>query len=131
MAARREAGSAWSEQGCSRWCAEPALPLLAACAAAAVLTVVFARAESFMLAIAGLTLKLSDDCSRSTSWSPSCSRMAVLMGQQRLSPQGSSLEPQLLLQHANASRSRSELGPQHGMLPSAALFTVHRLLSRV
>ena len=59
MAAMREAGSAWSEQGCSRWCAEPALPLLAACAAAAVLTVVFARAEFFTLAITGLMLKLT------------------------------------------------------------------------
>ena len=125
MAARREAGSAWSEQGCSRWCAEPALPLLTACAAAAVLTVVFARAEFFTLAIAGLMLELSDDCSRSTSWSPSCSRMAVLMGQQRPSLQGSSLEPQLLQQHANAIGIARSLGRSMGccLPPRFALCT--------
>ena len=79
MAALREAGSAWSEQGCSTWCAEPALPLLTACAAAAVLTVVFARAEFFTLAIAGLILRLSGNRSSSTSRSPSCCRMAELI----------------------------------------------------
>ena len=73
MAARREAGSAWSEQGCSRWCAEPALPLLAACAAAAVLTAVLARAEYFTLAPAGTTLELSDDGSWSTTSGPGSS----------------------------------------------------------
>ena len=130
MAALREAGRAWSEQGCSRWCAEPALPLLAACAAAAVLTVVFARAEFFTLAIAGLTLELSDDRSSSTSWSPSCSRMAKMMGQQRPSPPGSSLEPRLQQQHANASQHRSEAWLQHGMMRFAVLGTVHQPLSR-
>ena len=53
---RREAGTLWHKQGCSKWCAACALPRVAACAAAAVLTSVLARAESFMLALAGYTL---------------------------------------------------------------------------
>ena len=121
MAARREAGSAWSEQGCSRWCAEHALPLLAACAAAAVLTVVFARAEFFTLAIAGLILRLSGNRSSSTSRSPSCCRMAELEAQQGLSPPGGALEPQQKQQHAGASQHGLEAWSQHGMLLFAAL----------
>jgi hypothetical protein len=113
MAAMREAGSAWSEQGCSRWCAEPALPLLTACAAAAVLTVVFARAEFFALAIAGLTLELSDDRSSSTSWSPSCCRMAELMDQQGPSPPGSSLTTQQMEQEAGADGGPQWPNTQH------------------
>ena len=53
---RREAGTLWHKQGCSKWCAACALPRLAACAAAAVLTAVLARAEYFTLATAGTTV---------------------------------------------------------------------------
>ena len=69
----REAGTPWHEQGCSKWCAARALPRVAACAAAAVLTSVLARAESFMLATAGHTLELSDGGSWSTTSGPGSS----------------------------------------------------------
>ena len=69
----REAGTPWHEQGCSKWCAARALPRVAACAAAAVLTSVLARAESFMLATAGHTLELSDSGSWSTTSGPGSS----------------------------------------------------------
>ena len=52
----REAGTPWHEQGCSKWCAARALPRVTACAAAAVLTAVLARAEYFTLATAGTTV---------------------------------------------------------------------------
>ena len=87
----REAGTPWHEQGCSKWCAARALPRVAACAAAAVLTAVLARAESFMLALAGYTRELSDGCSWSTPRSPSCIRKPQLMGLQAASPPASSL----------------------------------------
>ena len=57
----REAGTPWHEQGSRKRCAARALPRMAACAAAAVLTAVLARAEYFTLAPAGTTLDLSDD----------------------------------------------------------------------
>ena len=63
----REAGTPWHEQGCSKWCAARALPRVTACAAAAVLTAVLARAEYFTLAPAGTTLELSNDGSCSTT----------------------------------------------------------------
>ena len=65
-AARCEAGSAWSQQSCSKWCDKHALSPLTACAAAAMLTAVLARADSSTLASAGHTLELSDGCSWST-----------------------------------------------------------------
>ena len=59
LAQRGEAGSASREQSCCSWCVELALPHLTACAAAAVLTAVLARAESFTLVVAGHEIELS------------------------------------------------------------------------
>ena len=81
ICAAREAGSAWSQQSCSKWCDKHALSPLAACAAAAMLTAVLARADSFTLASAGHTLELSDDRRCSKSRSSSFSRRALLEGQ--------------------------------------------------
>ena len=69
----REAGTPWHEQGSRKRCAARALPRMAACAAAAVLTAVLARAEYFTLAPAGTTLELSDDGSWSTTSGPGSS----------------------------------------------------------
>ena len=121
MAALREAGSTWGEQGCGKWCAEHALAPLPACAAAAMLTVVFVRAEFFTLAIAGLILGLCDDCSCSTSQSHFCSRMAELMGQQWPSPPGSGLTTKRKKQEAGADGGPQWPDAQHWMLPFAAL----------
>ena len=82
LAQRGEAGSASREQSCCSWCVELALPHLTACAAAAVLSAVLARAESFTLVVAGHELELSDGCSCSTSSCPSCCTTARLEGQQ-------------------------------------------------
>ena len=87
----REAGTPWHEQGCSKWCAARALPRVTACAAAAVLTAVLARAEYFTLAPAGTTLELSDDGSWSTTSGPGSSGSAQLMGLQVALPPASSL----------------------------------------
>ena len=82
LAQRGEAGSASREQSCCSWCVELALPHLTACAAAAVLTAVLARAESFTLVVAGHESELSGSCSCSTSSCPSCCTTARLEGQQ-------------------------------------------------
>ena len=82
LAQRGEAGSASREQSCCSWCVELALPHLTACAAAAVLSAVLARAESFTLVVAGHELELSDGCSCSTSSCPTCCTTARLEGQQ-------------------------------------------------
>ena len=87
----REAGTPWHEQGSRKRCAARALPRMAACAAAAVLTAVLARAEYFTLAPAGTTLKLSDDGSCSTTSRPGSSGLAQLMSPQAASPPASSL----------------------------------------
>ena len=64
---------------------------MAACAAAAVLTAVLARAEYFTLAPAGTTLELSDDGSWSTTSNSRSSGLAQLMSLQVASPPASSL----------------------------------------
>ena len=87
----REAGTPWHEQGWSKWCAARALPRVTACAAAAVLTAVLARAEYFTLAPAGTTLEQSDGCSWSTPRSRSCTMMAQLVCLQAAWPPASSL----------------------------------------
>ena len=80
LAQRGEAGSASREQSCCSWCVELALPHLTACAAAAVLTAVLARAESFTLVVAGHEIELSGGCSCSTSSCSSCCTTARLEG---------------------------------------------------
>ena len=88
----REAGTtACLEQGSCKWCAARALPRVTACAAAAVLTAVLARAEYFTLAPAGTTLEQSDGCSWSTPRSRSCTMMAQLVCLQAAWPPASSL----------------------------------------
>ena len=140
LAQRGEAGSASREQSCCSWCVELALPHLTACAAAAVLTAVLARAESFTLVVAGHELELSGGCSCSTSSCPSCCTTARLEGQQQPSPPRSRSPRQNDAQEAAADRRRREAWPQHEILPvaraaqtcySGTLFSVIRSVNSV
>ena len=110
ICAAREAGTVWSKQCCGKWCAKHALPPLTACAAAVVLTVVLARAESFTLAVVGLMIELSDVCNWSTPSSPTSGRMALLEDLQPPSPTLGCLQARLDVQMAAAFDSRLVLG---------------------
>ena len=100
--------SAWRELGCCAWCAKHALPHVTVCAATAVLTAVFARAESFALVIAGHALDLSNGCRCWTSWSPSNSRKPQLSGLQLLSPAAGCLRARLQVHEAAAVDGRQQ-----------------------
>ena len=104
---------------------------MAACAAAAVLTSVLARAESFMLATAGHTLELSDGCSWSTPRSRSCNMMAQLLGLQAAWPPASSLLLQMKALEAAADGGCREVRAQPGLPLLFARFSADDCWSRV
>ena len=104
---------------------------MAACAAAAVLTAVLARAEYFTLAPAGTTLELSDDGSWSTTSGPGSSGSAQLMGLQVALPPASSLHWRQKTYEAAADGCRRQAWAQPGLPFHVARFSADNCRPRV